>query len=167
MSSPPVSNTLVGTVSALSNVRARATTSCSCALTSVLPVGNEPDHYGGGSRVSGWSSADYTAQFLGWTSFLMHNLSLPESVFQACSFAEDPINGEDFTTANTIDEGILGSKAVKLFNQHMYQYSTCDPARNAIATLPNLVNHTNITARTLQLFQDCQARLISTIELRE
>ena len=28
-----------------------------------------------------------------------------------------------------------------------YQYSTCDPARNAKATLPNLVNHQNITVR--------------------
>ncbi|PSR75566.1 hypothetical protein PHLCEN_2v9046 [Hermanssonia centrifuga] len=27
-----------------------------------------------------------------------------------------------------------------------YQYSTCDPVRNAIATLPNLVNHQNVTA---------------------
>lgn len=27
----------------------------------------------------------------------------------------------------------------------MYQYSTCDPARNVKATLPNLVNHVNIT----------------------
>jgi len=55
------------------------------------------------------------------------------------------VHGYDFTTANIIDEGVLDSGAVMLFNQHMYQYSTCDPVRNAIATLPNLVNHTNIT----------------------
>ncbi|VDB95700.1 unnamed protein product [Peniophora sp. CBMAI 1063] len=122
-----------------------------------LELGNEPDHYGGGSRVSGWSSADYTAQFLGWTSFLTHNLSLPEDAFQACSFAEDPINGEDFTTSNVIDEGILGTNAVRLFNQHMYQYSTCDPARNAIATLPNLVNHTNITSYVNEFVPQVQA----------
>jgi hypothetical protein len=30
--------------------------------------------------------------------------------------------------------------------QHTYQYSTCDPRRNAIATLPHLVDHRNITA---------------------
>jgi hypothetical protein len=28
----------------------------------------------------------------------------------------------------------------------MYQYSTCDPARDSLATLSSLVNHTNITA---------------------
>lgn len=27
-------------------------------------VGNEADHYAGGSRPSGWASSDYTAQFL-------------------------------------------------------------------------------------------------------
>jgi hypothetical protein len=33
-------------------------------------VGNEPDHFAGGSRPKGWSVADYTAQFL--VSFLSH-----------------------------------------------------------------------------------------------
>ncbi|KAH8100758.1 hypothetical protein BXZ70DRAFT_906948, partial [Cristinia sonorae] len=32
-----------------------------------------------------------------------------------------------------------------IFQAAGYQYSTCDPARNAIATLPNLINHGNIT----------------------
>jgi hypothetical protein len=82
-------------------------------------VGNEADHYGGGSRPTGWSSADYTATFLNWTTFLMSNLSLPADSFQAGSFADDPINGEDFTTVNIIREGVLNSSAVKLFDQHM------------------------------------------------
>jgi len=33
----------------------------------------------------------------------------------------------------------------KALSPPRYQYSTCDPARNAIATLPHLVNHTNVT----------------------
>ncbi|KAI0322577.1 hypothetical protein OF83DRAFT_651208 [Amylostereum chailletii] len=111
-----------------------------------LELGNEADHYGGGSRPSGWSSAGYTTEFLNWTATLTQNLSLPEHIFQAGSFAEDPTNGYDFTTVNIIKEGIDTTSVVKLFNQHMYQYSTCDPARNALATLPTLVNHTNITA---------------------
>ncbi|KAI0028990.1 hypothetical protein K488DRAFT_57383 [Vararia minispora EC-137] len=120
-------------------------------------LGNEADHYGGGSRPTGWSSADYTATFLGWTAFLKRNLSLPDNAFQAGSFADDPIKGEDFTTANIIAEGVLDSNSVMLFNQHMYQYSTCDPARNAIATLPNLVNHTNITAFVNEFVPQVQA----------
>lgn len=36
-----------------------------------------------------------------------------------------------------------------------YQYSTCDPTRNAIATLPNLVNHSNITVRLCFFISHC------------
>lgn len=49
------------------------------------------------------------------------------------------------TTVDIVNEGVATTDAVKLFAQHTYQYSTCDPARNAIATLPNLINHGNIT----------------------
>ncbi|EPQ54385.1 hypothetical protein GLOTRDRAFT_44058 [Gloeophyllum trabeum ATCC 11539] len=111
-----------------------------------LELGNEPDHFAGGSRPSTWSSSDYTAQFLGWTSVLSRNLSLPKDIFQACSFAEDPTPKAPMTTVSTIEEGIDTTGVIKIFSQHTYQYSTCDPARNAIATLPNLINHGNITA---------------------
>ncbi|KAI0259905.1 hypothetical protein BC834DRAFT_926115 [Gloeopeniophorella convolvens] len=96
-----------------------------------LELGNEADHYAGGSRPSGWASSDYTAQFLGWTS--------------AGSFADDPLPNAAMTTIDIINEGIDTTGVIKLFNQHMYQYSTCDPTRNSIATLAHLVNHTNIT----------------------
>ena len=33
-----------------------------------------------------------------------------------------------------------------------YQYSTCDPVRNAIAALPNLINHENITVLSARTF---------------
>ncbi|KAI0049736.1 glycoside hydrolase family 79 protein [Auriscalpium vulgare] len=109
-------------------------------------LGNEADHYAGGSRPAGWASADYTAEFLGWTAVLTHNLSLPRAIFQAGSFADDPVPGAAMTTVDLINEGVDTTGVIKLFNQHMYQYSTCDPVRNALATLPNLVNHTNITS---------------------
>ncbi|KAI0065099.1 hypothetical protein BV25DRAFT_1822212 [Artomyces pyxidatus] len=110
-----------------------------------LELGNEADHYAGGSRPAGWASNDYTAEFLGWTAVLSRNLSLPKGIFQAGSFADDPLPDAAMSTVDIIDEGVDTSGVIKLFNQHMYQYSTCDPGRNAIATLPNLVNHTNIT----------------------
>ncbi|CAL1716179.1 unnamed protein product [Somion occarium] len=103
-------------------------------------LGNEPDHYPGGSRPPQWSSSDYTAQYLGWTAFLSRNLSLPSHIFQAGGFVDT------WSTKDIIDEGVDTTGSVKLFAQHTYQYSTCDPARNTIATLPNLVNHQNITA---------------------
>ncbi|CDO76896.1 Glycoside Hydrolase Family 79 protein [Trametes cinnabarina] len=109
-------------------------------------LGNEADHYAGGSRPSGWSSADYTAQFIGWTSFLTRNLSLPHHIFLAGGFAEDPTSAAPMTTVSIIKDGVDTTGVIKLFAQHTYQYSTCDPARNAIATLAHLVNHRNITA---------------------
>ncbi|CDO69226.1 Glycoside Hydrolase Family 79 protein [Trametes cinnabarina] len=113
----------------------------------------EPDHYGGGSRPSGWSSADYTSQFL--TLFLTRNLSLPHHVFLAGAFAEDPTSAAPMTTVSIIEDGVDTTGVVKLFGQHTYhnRYSTCDPARNAIATLSNLVNHRNITVSVLDLWK--------------
>ncbi|KAI0342826.1 hypothetical protein BDW22DRAFT_1357353 [Trametopsis cervina] len=109
-------------------------------------LGNEADQYAGGLRPSGWSSYDYTAQYLGWTFILSNNLSLPKHIFQAGGFAIDPTPSAPMTTVDIVNEGIDSTGTVKVFAQHTYQYSTCDPVRNAIATLPNLVNHNNITA---------------------
>lgn len=144
-------------------------------------MGNEPDHFAGGSRPSGWGSADYTKQFLvrkalyadsntdlsknklqNWTSILTKRLSLPPRIFQAGAFADDPTPSASMTTVDIINEGVDSTGVIKLFDQHTsvspqhnvhlinslhsYQYSTFDPVRNAKATLPNLVNHQNITA---------------------
>ncbi|CAE6425869.1 unnamed protein product [Rhizoctonia solani] len=109
-----------------------------------IQLGNEPDHYIY-SR-PGWTSAAFTAKFLNWTSALTKSLNLPARIFQANGFAEDPTSSAPMTTVSTINEGIDKTGVIKLFDQHTYQYSTCDPARNAKATLEALVNHNNITA---------------------
>ncbi|KAF8680486.1 Glycosyl hydrolase family 79 C-terminal beta domain [Rhizoctonia solani] len=109
-----------------------------------IQLGNEPDHYTY-SR-PGWTSAVFTAKFLNWTSTLTKALNLPAGIFQANGFAEDPTSSAPMTTVSTINEGIDKTGVIKLFDQHTYQYSTCDPARNAKATLEALVNHDNITA---------------------
>ncbi|CAE6523860.1 unnamed protein product [Rhizoctonia solani] len=109
---------------------------------SAIQLGNEPDHY----NRAGWSSAAFTAKFLNWTSTLTKSLNLPARIFQANGFAEDPTSSAPMTTVSTINEGIDKTGVIKLFDQHTYQYSTCDPARNAKATLEALVNHDNITA---------------------
>ncbi|GJJ08933.1 hypothetical protein Clacol_003153 [Clathrus columnatus] len=109
-------------------------------------VGNEPDQYAGSIRPSNWTSLDYTTQFLNWTSILSENLDLPQHIFQSGAFAINPTSSAPMTTVSTIEEGIDSTGVVKLFDQHSYQYSTCDPVRNALATLPALVNHQNITA---------------------
>ncbi|KIP07665.1 glycoside hydrolase family 79 protein [Phlebiopsis gigantea 11061_1 CR5-6] len=111
-----------------------------------LELGNEADHWAGGSRPSGWASSDYTAQFLGWTAVLSRNLSLPPHIFQAGGFADDPTPSASMTTVDIVNEGVDTTGVIDVFAQHTYQYSTCDPVRNAIATLPNLISHDNITA---------------------
>ncbi|KZV99803.1 hypothetical protein EXIGLDRAFT_723870 [Exidia glandulosa HHB12029] len=110
-------------------------------------LGNEADHYSWGTtRPSTWASADYTSQFLGWTSYLSRNLSIPQHMFVAGGFAEDPTSAAPMTTRSIIAEGAESANTVKLYAQHTYQYSTCDPPRDAIATLEHLVDHRNITA---------------------
>jgi hypothetical protein len=94
-------------------------------------------------------SADWT--FEGWTSVLRRNLSLPADRFVAGGFVEDPTPAAPMTTVSIIEEGVELTNAVKVFSQHTYQYSTCDPPRNAIATLPHLVDHQNITVDTSTL----------------
>jgi hypothetical protein len=81
----------------------------------------------------------------GWTSALTRNLSLPAERFVAGGFAIDPTPAAPMTIASIVGEGIEMTDAIKVFSQHTYQYSTCDPRRNAIATLPHLVDHQNIT----------------------
>lgn len=109
-----------------------------------IQLGNEPDHYIY-SR-TGWTSAAFTSTFLNWTSTLTKALNLPPRIFQANGFAEDPTSSAPMTTVSTINDGIDKTGVIKLFDQHTYQYSTCDPVRNAKATIEALVNHNNITA---------------------
>lgn len=111
-----------------------------------LELGNEPDQYAGNLRPENWTSLDYTNQFLNWTSILSEELNLFKHIFQSGAFAINPTSSAPMTTVSTIEEGIDSTGVVKLFDQHAYQYSTCDPVRNALATLPALVNHQNITA---------------------
>jgi len=77
-----------------------------------LSVGNEADHYSWGStRPSTWASADYTSQFVGWTQYLNRNLSIPQRVWVAGGFAEDPNGNEPMSTKSIIREGVLGEFA--------------------------------------------------------
>ncbi|KAG8682082.1 hypothetical protein FRC08_015200, partial [Ceratobasidium sp. 394] len=108
-----------------------------------IQLGNEPDQYF--SRPA-WTSSAFTATFLNWTSTLTKTLKLPPRIFQANGFAIDPTSSAPMTTVSTINDGIDKTGVIKLFDQHTYQYSTCDPVRNAKATLEALVNHNNITA---------------------
>lgn len=79
-----------------------------------------------------------------WTSELSSALKLKGPYFSAGTFADDPPVGA-FNISGILEYGADKNGKTLAYSQHMYQYSTCDPARNAKATLPNLINHKNIT----------------------
>ncbi|KZT52421.1 glycoside hydrolase family 79 protein [Calocera cornea HHB12733] len=110
-------------------------------------LGNEPDQYNSEQRdTSTWDAATYTSEWVNWTSSIQSSLGIDAPRFVALGAAEDPTSTALITTVDVVADGIAQGGTVKAFSQHMYQYSTCDPVRNALATLPNLINHANITA---------------------
>ncbi|KAI5847401.1 hypothetical protein DFP73DRAFT_475540 [Morchella snyderi] len=112
-------------------------------------LGNEGDHYPSTfDQQSGngpWSMETYTIKYLNWTSSLAESLNITEPIFSAGTFADDPPSGA-FNITGILSHGADSNGLTVAYSQHMYQYSTCDPARNQKATLENLVNHANITS---------------------
>ncbi|EJU02041.1 hypothetical protein DACRYDRAFT_22427 [Dacryopinax primogenitus] len=112
-----------------------------------LELGNEPDQYNAEQRdLSTWNAQTYTEEWVNWTSTIQSTLGLTSPRFVALGAAEDPTSSALITTVDVVSDGITQGNTVRAFSQHMYQYSTCDPTRNALAILPNLINHRNITA---------------------
>ncbi|CDZ96269.1 Glycoside hydrolase, superfamily [Phaffia rhodozyma] len=113
-----------------------------------LELGNEPDQYNAAQRtpISSWGPQEYTEEFLTWSRNLTSALNLSLPFFQAGAFANDPTASALITTEDVVALGIGNDSSIKTFSQHMYQYSTCDSARDELATLDALVNHKNITA---------------------
>ncbi|KAL0636330.1 hypothetical protein Q9L58_004677 [Maublancomyces gigas] len=111
-------------------------------------LGNEGDHYSDNfDTASGngpWSMKTYAIKYLNWTSALSSTLGLKGPYFSAGTFADDPPSGA-FNISGILKSGAANNGKTLAYSQHMYQYSTCDPVRNAKATLPNLINHKNIT----------------------
>jgi hypothetical protein len=83
-----------------------------------------------------------------WAANISSALSLPEPFFQAGAMAMDPTPSARFTTADLVAAGIDNTtpRRIKTFSNHQYQYSTCDPERDAlIQNVTTLINHTSIT----------------------
>ncbi|KAL7267259.1 hypothetical protein RUND412_010163 [Rhizina undulata] len=112
-------------------------------------LGNEGDHYSSTfdeeSGNSPWSMYSYTRKYLNWTSSIAQALNITTPVFSAGTFADDPPTGT-FNISGILALGADSNGLTLAYSQHMYQYSSCDPYRNSKATLPNLINHKNITS---------------------
>ncbi|EGN98916.1 glycoside hydrolase family 79 protein [Serpula lacrymans var. lacrymans S7.3] len=117
-------------------------------------VGNEPDQY-----YLDFDAENYTAIWEPWSVNISKALDINKPEFQLCATAIDPLwpynttQAEDqFNCVTALAAGADDGNTVLTCSEHTYQYSVCDPTRAAVATLPNLVNHTRL-AQYLDLWQ--------------
>ncbi|KAF7424660.1 hypothetical protein PC9H_009970 [Pleurotus ostreatus] len=108
-------------------------------------IGNEPDHY------LRFTPQNYTNIWATWSRNITNALGLSAPMFQIAATAEDPLFPFNTPTANSqldcvsaLAAGANAGNTVMSCSEHTYQYSVCDPPRIAVATLPNLVNHTRL-----------------------
>ena len=113
-------------------------------------LGNEPTNY----NSSRWdnSTKAYVKQWKDWTS------QIDQAVNEAVADAEELYSksrwwASSATTDDTglhvkpvdiIPAGIDSNDQVGEYSIHSYEFSTCDPGRAAIATIPNILNHTGL-----------------------
>ncbi|KAG6857224.1 hypothetical protein H0H87_007643 [Tephrocybe sp. NHM501043] len=94
----------------------------------LLEIGNEPDHY------LKFTPQNYTAIWAAWAKDISQTLGFTAPRWQIAATVEDPLWPYDAPGASSQLDCV------------------CDPPRIAVATLPNLVNHTRL-AMYLDLWQ--------------
>ncbi|KAJ4476206.1 glycoside hydrolase family 79 protein [Lentinula aciculospora] len=116
-------------------------------------IGNEPDHY------FSFTAQNYSSIWESWSKNISNTLNFTQPKFQLAATAEDPLWPYDTPAADAqldcvsaLAAGVDDGNTVEWCSEHTYQYSVCDPTRTAVATLPNLVNHTRL-AEYLDLWQ--------------
>ena len=111
-------------------------------------LGNEPTNY----NSTRWknSTEAYIQEWLEYTSAIDAAVdetadadTFPKSRWWASSATTD-VTGLDVKPAALIPAGIDSTGEVAQYSIHSYEFSTCDPKRAAIATLPNILNHTDL-----------------------
>jgi hypothetical protein len=113
-----------------------------------LELGNEPTNYDG----SRWnkSTAAYVSEWKEYTSAIdtalnaLNDSSLSKQRWWASSATTDD-SGLEVRPAALIPAGIDSADQVGIYSIHSYAFSTCDPKRAALATIENILNHTELT----------------------
>ncbi|CAJ2508329.1 Uu.00g133550.m01.CDS01 [Anthostomella pinea] len=125
-------------------------------LVEYFELGNEPTNY----PSSRWndSTAAYVAQWKNWTAAIdaAVNSTVGASSDAAqlgygserwwASSATTDITGLKVKPADIIPFGIDSMDQVAEYSIHSYPFSTCDPARAALATIANILNHTYLAS---------------------
>ncbi|KAJ3915303.1 glycoside hydrolase family 79 protein [Lentinula edodes] len=116
-------------------------------------IGNEPDHY------FSFTAKNYSNIWEPWSKNISSALNFTTPKFQLAATADDPLWPYNTIAADAqldcvsaLAAGVDDANTVEWCSEHTYQYSVCDPTRTAIATLPDLVNHTRL-AQYLDLWQ--------------
>ena len=114
-------------------------------------LGNEPTNY----PSTRWdnSTAAYVQQWKQWTgqidTAVNQTLGANASHFGRerwwASSATTDKSGLNVRPADIIPAGVDAADQVAEYSIHSYAFSTCDPARAALATTPNILNHTELT----------------------
>jgi hypothetical protein len=114
-------------------------------------LGNEPTNY----NPSRWSNStnEYVAQWKNWTAAIDAAVAkeadeavvshLTSNRWWASSATTDdtPLH---VRPADIIPAGIDSEHQVSEYSIHSYAFATCDPKRLALATIPNILNHTGL-----------------------
>ncbi|TFK72939.1 glycoside hydrolase family 79 protein [Pluteus cervinus] len=119
----------------------------------LFEIGNEPDHY------LSFTPRNYSEIWATWAQNISSTLNLQTPRFQIGATVDDPLwpyntpsANRQLDCVNVFASGVDLGNTVRSCSEHTYQYSVCDPPRIAVATLPNLVNHTRL-AMYLDLWQ--------------
>ncbi|KAL6708055.1 hypothetical protein ACN47E_003489 [Coniothyrium glycines] len=115
---------------------------------SYFELGNEPTNY----KKSRWnySTAAYVAQWKQYTRAIdaavnaTNKTSLPSERWWASSATTDD-SGLEVRPVALIPAGVNSQDQVGIYSIHSYAFSTCDPKRAALATIANILNHTELT----------------------
>ena len=120
-------------------------------LVKYFELGNEPTNYDPARWAN--STANYVAQWKNWTSSIDAAVSdeADEAVSTRlgierwwASSATTDITPLHVRPADIIPAGIDSANQVADYSIHSYAFATCDPARAALATIPNILNHTHL-----------------------
>ncbi|OBR05683.1 Glycoside hydrolase family 79 protein [Colletotrichum higginsianum IMI 349063] len=110
-------------------------------------LGNEPTNY----EQSRWefSTEAYVRQWKDYTREIDAAVNatglsdIPSERWWASSATTDD-SGLEVRPVALIPAGIDSERQVGVYSIHSYGFSTCDPARAALATIPNILNHTEL-----------------------